>query len=92
MEGAIWYMLAPLREAYTRSMRAPLVQTPIWAFLALGNFIPMWAAETSLYYLSWGATQQTCCMITDGRGNVYIAGRVSETDPLYPGFVLSTWP
>ena len=82
-------MLAPLRELYTWSMKAPLRQTPILAFLALGNFIPMWAAETSLYYLNWGANQQTRCMIADGTGNVYIAGKMFEADSFNPGSLLS---
>jgi uncharacterized protein (TIGR03437 family) len=56
--------------------------------LALG-LLPLWSAETSLHYLNWGAKPQTCCMVADGSGNVYITGKMVEADPLHPGSFLS---
>ena len=64
------------------------MKTPALVFLSLG-LLSLLPAQTSLRYLQWSATQTTCCMVTDGSGNVYVAGKIVEADPLHPGSSLS---
>lgn len=68
--------------------KARLMQITVLVLLVLA-LVPISPAQTSLYYLNWGAQQQTCCMLADRGGNLYIAGRMFEADPLRPGSFLS---